>query len=121
MSDEPTERDCTCGYGGFHEPENTRCALFDPAKALAGERSAERDVETLQTAMLGSKAVGAMLTSRKAALAILASDWYALARREAMIDFATWLSEQEAVDAFTPDEAVDQYLLGDDATTTGSG
>lgn len=31
-------------------------------------------------------------------------------RREELIDFGTWISEQAEIDAFTVDEVVDRYL-----------
>jgi hypothetical protein len=37
----------------------------------------------------------------------------ALTLRDYVIDFATWLSEQEEVDVATPDEAVDLWLKDD--------
>lgn len=40
-NDPASPEDCSCGYGGFHEPENTRCAAHDPTQTLAAHL--ERD------------------------------------------------------------------------------
>lgn len=36
--------------------------------------------------------------------------WMTTARRELLIDFATWMSEQEELDVDSPDHAVDMFI-----------